>query len=198
MTYIAFFLQVCRSLLCFFNSCSPSLLSVGDSLISLGSSFDLSPWGWIRCTSVSLFWLRRCRSCLSGWFFFPPLTQRCCSGSFSPVSPSLPTVRPHPSENLSPSLKCTRCLWFCGKSLYLLCLISFVLPFSVLTKFSLRVQSLSPCVCVCVCLFDNGAIFFFHRPCCFFHFFSLLSCVCKYKFPFFFLAFFFFFTFIDW
>lgn len=91
MTYIAFFLLVGRSLLRFFNSCSPFLLSVGDSFMPLRPSVHLcafSLWGWIRWTSVSLLWLRRCCSCLSGCFI--PLTQRYCSGPEMPVCTGVP------------------------------------------------------------------------------------------------------------
>lgn len=167
MTYIAFFLLVGRSLLRFFSSCSPFLLSVGDSFMPLRPSVHLcgfSLWGWIRWTSVSLLWLRRCCSCLSGCFI--PLTQRYCSGPEMPVCTgvsvvrNLPMVRPRLSEKFLPSLK--HILFFTvfvktSISVVQLptCCSSFVFSFSVLTGFHWEFNvcpRIRVCVCARVCL----------------------------------------------
>lgn len=201
MTYIAFFLLVGRSLLRFFNSCSPFLLSVGDSFMPLRPSVHLcafSLWGWIRWTSVSLLWLRRCCSCLSGCFI--PLTQRYCSGPEMPVCTgvsvvrNLPMVRPRLSEKFLPSLKH---IFFhsCCKNLYLCCsipqlLLIFCFFFLCPHRISLRIQRLSPhpCVCARVCVFMVNLLiielFFFLCPCWSFHCYpvcastSFLFCSC--------------------
>lgn len=153
-----------------------------------------SLWGWIRWTSVSFLWLRRCCSCLSGCFI--PLTQRYRSGPEMPVCTGVSVVRnllmvhPRLSETFLPSLKHTVVV---KTSIYVAqfptCCSSFF--FLCPHRISLRIQRLSPhpCVCARVCVYgylvDNWAVLLSLSLLVF----SLLSCVCQYKFPFLFLLF---------
>lgn len=169
MTYIAFFififLLVCRSLQKFRSSCSPFLLSVGDSLISLRFFLSISVISLRGGGSEALLSVfsdsdaaaHVCLGVLSHWLNVIALVQKCL---FSPVSLSWEICRRFVPVHLRSYYLLWNVSFFCGwcKSLYLLCLISLLLLIfcfflSVLTGFSLSPMFVTVCVCVFTVIF---------------------------------------------